>query len=56
MDCLNLLSEYDRQCLLWFTPVTGTDKAEKLELPAVLGAPNLRAAGRSAAVTRPSSP
>lgn len=43
VNCLNLLSEDCRQRLLWFTPVSGTDTAEKLELLAVLGTQDLRA-------------
>ncbi|GAA2349970.1 hypothetical protein GCM10010376_85080 [Streptomyces violaceusniger] len=43
MNCLNLLSEDGRQRLLWFTPVSGTDTGEKLELLAVLGTQDLRA-------------
>ncbi|MFE6104715.1 helix-turn-helix domain-containing protein [Streptomyces laurentii] len=43
LNCLNLLSEDGRQRLLWFTPVSGTDTGEKLELLAVLGTQDLRA-------------
>ncbi|MDH6522900.1 transcriptional regulator with XRE-family HTH domain [Streptomyces sp. SAI-135] len=42
VNCLSLLSEDGRQRLLWFTPVSGTDSAEKLELLAVLGNQDLR--------------
>ncbi|MGW6793977.1 MmyB family transcriptional regulator [Streptomyces chartreusis] len=42
VNCLNLLSEDGRQRLLWFTPVSGTDTGEKLELLAVLGTQDLR--------------
>jgi len=37
LHALNLFSEDGRQRLLWFTPASGTDTAEKLELLAVLG-------------------
>ncbi|MQY10033.1 hypothetical protein SRB5_01370 [Streptomyces sp. RB5] len=43
LNCLNLLSEDGRQRLTWFTPVAGTDTAEKLELLAVVGTQDLRA-------------
>lgn len=46
VNCLNLLSEDGRQRLLWFTPVSGTDTAEKLELLAVLGTQDLRVGRR----------
>lgn len=37
LHALNLFSEDGRQRLLWFTPVTGTDTAEKLQLLTVVG-------------------
>ncbi|WP_225627447.1 helix-turn-helix domain-containing protein [Streptomyces werraensis] len=43
VNCLNMISEDGRQRLLWFTPVSGTDTGEKLELLAVLGSQDLRA-------------
>lgn len=48
LNCLNLFSEDGRQRLLWFTPVSGTDTAEKLELLAVLGTQDLRTGVRHA--------
>ncbi|WP_434175875.1 helix-turn-helix transcriptional regulator [Brachybacterium conglomeratum] len=37
VNCLNLVSEDDRQRLLWFTPALGTDSADALDLLAVVG-------------------
>lgn len=43
VNCLHLFSQDGRQRLLWFTPVVGTDAAEKLELLFVLGTQDLKA-------------
>lgn len=41
VNCLNLLAEDGSQRLLWFSPVSGTDAVEKLELLSVLGTQDL---------------
>jgi transcriptional regulator with XRE-family HTH domain len=43
VNCLNLFSESGRQRLLWFTPATGTDSADKLALLGVIGTQQLTA-------------
>jgi transcriptional regulator with XRE-family HTH domain len=48
VNCLNLLAEDGSQRLLWFSPVAGTDAAEKLELLSVLGVQDLAASAAGA--------
>jgi transcriptional regulator with XRE-family HTH domain len=41
VNCLHLFSDDGRQRLLWFTPATGTDSADKLALLSVVGTQDL---------------